>query len=85
MTRLQNGQAFPAFDVPAVGGGKISIQKTDGLARIEAAPLPCEKAAGTSQPLLDVVDNEVFPMELTHVRIDFLLCELARLCRVGAR
>ena len=25
MTRLQNGQAFPAFDVPAVGGGTISI------------------------------------------------------------
>jgi len=25
MTRLQNGQAFPAFDVPAVGGGHPSI------------------------------------------------------------
>jgi peroxiredoxin len=25
MTRLQNGQTFPAFDVPAVGGGTISI------------------------------------------------------------
>jgi peroxiredoxin len=28
MTRLQNGQAFPAFDVPAVGGGKISIPQS---------------------------------------------------------
>ena len=25
MTCLQNGQAFPAFDVPAVGGGRTSI------------------------------------------------------------
>lgn len=37
---------------------------------------PWEKAAGAAQPLLDVVDNEVFPMELTHLRMDFLLCEL---------
>jgi 5-methylthioadenosine/S-adenosylhomocysteine deaminase len=36
----------------------------------------CEKKAGTFQPLLDVVDNEVFPLELTHPRFDFLLCEL---------
>jgi peroxiredoxin len=28
MTRLQNGQAFPAFDVPAVGGGTISIPQS---------------------------------------------------------
>ena len=28
MTRLQNGQAFPAFDVPAVGGGRISIPQS---------------------------------------------------------
>ena len=28
MTRLQNGQTFPAFDVPAVGGGTISIPQT---------------------------------------------------------
>jgi peroxiredoxin len=28
MTRLQNGQAFPAFDVSAVGGGKISIPQS---------------------------------------------------------
>lgn len=28
MTRLQNGQAFPAFDVPAVGGGKISVPQS---------------------------------------------------------
>jgi peroxiredoxin len=25
---LQNGQAFPAFDVPAVGGGTISIRQS---------------------------------------------------------
>jgi peroxiredoxin len=28
MTRLQNGQTFPAFDVPAVGGGTISIPQS---------------------------------------------------------
>ncbi len=28
MTRLQNGQAFPAFDVPAVGGGTISVPQS---------------------------------------------------------
>jgi peroxiredoxin len=28
MTRLQNGQAFPAFDVPAVGGATISIRQS---------------------------------------------------------
>src|SRR6267142_2964674 len=38
---------------------------------------PCEKASGSHEPLLDVVGNEVFPMELPHARMDFLLCELA--------
>jgi peroxiredoxin len=28
MARLQNGQTFPAFDVPAVGGGTISIPQS---------------------------------------------------------
>jgi len=28
MTRLQNGQVFPTFDVPAVGGGAISIPQS---------------------------------------------------------
>jgi peroxiredoxin len=28
MTHLQNGQIFPAFDVPAVGGGTISIPQS---------------------------------------------------------
>src|SRR5262249_58946145 len=28
MTRLQNTQAFPAFDVPAAGGGTISIRQS---------------------------------------------------------
>jgi peroxiredoxin len=30
MTRLQNDQTFPAFDVPAVGGGTISPQSLRG-------------------------------------------------------
>jgi peroxiredoxin len=28
MTRLQNGQTFPTFDVPTVGGGTISIPQS---------------------------------------------------------
>jgi peroxiredoxin len=28
MTRLQSGQALPAFDIPAVGGGTISIPQS---------------------------------------------------------
>ena len=28
MTRLQNGNAFPAFDIPAVGGGVINIPQS---------------------------------------------------------
>jgi len=28
MTHLQNGQTFPTFDVPAVGGGTISIPRS---------------------------------------------------------
>jgi 5-methylthioadenosine/S-adenosylhomocysteine deaminase len=36
----------------------------------------CETKAGAYEKLLDVVDNEVFPLELTHPRFDFLLCEL---------
>ena len=28
MTRLQNGQAFPALDVPAVGGGTIGVRQS---------------------------------------------------------
>jgi 5-methylthioadenosine/S-adenosylhomocysteine deaminase len=34
--------------------------------------------AGTTPDLLDVVDNEVFPLELPHPRFDYLLCELGR-------
>jgi 5-methylthioadenosine/S-adenosylhomocysteine deaminase len=42
---------------------------------------PCEPPEASSdptklQPLLGLVDNEVFPMELPHARMDFLLCEL---------
>jgi hypothetical protein len=32
--------------------------------------------AETNRMLLDVVDNEIFPLELTHDRFDYLLCAL---------
>ncbi|WFU25149.1 amidohydrolase family protein [Bradyrhizobium sp. CB1717] len=35
----------------------------------------CNKGVG-SDALLDVVDYEVFPLELPHARLDYLLCEL---------
>jgi 5-methylthioadenosine/S-adenosylhomocysteine deaminase len=31
---------------------------------------------GAPQPISDVVDNEVFPLEMPHGRMDYLLCEL---------
>ena len=38
---------------------------------------PCEPAdASKFQQLLDVVDNEVFPMEVQHDRLDFIRCVL---------
>lgn len=37
----------------------------------------CEKDLGKIQGLLDVVDYEVFPMEIPHARMDFLRCALA--------
>jgi 5-methylthioadenosine/S-adenosylhomocysteine deaminase len=36
----------------------------------------CPTKPETDRTLLDVVDNEVFPIELMHDRMDFLLCEL---------
>jgi 5-methylthioadenosine/S-adenosylhomocysteine deaminase len=33
--------------------------------------------AETDRVLLDVVDNEIFPLELTHDRFDYLLCALS--------
>jgi 5-methylthioadenosine/S-adenosylhomocysteine deaminase len=36
---------------------------------------PCNKGSGSDAPL-DVVDYEVFPLELPHARLDYLLCEL---------
>jgi 5-methylthioadenosine/S-adenosylhomocysteine deaminase len=38
----------------------------------------CPTAVDVSRDLLDVVQNEVFPLELTHGRMDFLLCELSK-------
>jgi 5-methylthioadenosine/S-adenosylhomocysteine deaminase len=41
-----------------------------------AADDGCPTKPDTDRTLLDVVDNEVFPLELPHDRMDFLLCEL---------
>ncbi len=38
---------------------------------------PCEPADGAAyQPLFDAVDNEIFPLEVPHDRLDFLRCVL---------
>lgn len=65
-----------------------NIACSKGLARnLDAAsdlkfihPLPndpCEKDSHNLQTLFDVVDSEVFPMEVQHDRMDFLRCVLA--------
>jgi hypothetical protein len=38
----------------------------------------CPTPSGIDRTLLDVVDNEIFPMETMHGRMDFLLCELGK-------
>jgi 5-methylthioadenosine/S-adenosylhomocysteine deaminase len=37
---------------------------------------PCQKDPKNPQPLLDLVDNEVFPMEMPRDRMEFIACEL---------
>jgi 5-methylthioadenosine/S-adenosylhomocysteine deaminase len=37
----------------------------------------CPTDSAIDHTLLDVVENEIFPMELMHGRMDFLLCELS--------
>jgi 5-methylthioadenosine/S-adenosylhomocysteine deaminase len=36
----------------------------------------CPTDSGIDRTVLDVVQNEIFPMEIMHGRMDFLLCEL---------
>jgi cytosine/adenosine deaminase-related metal-dependent hydrolase len=50
---------------------------TDSGLPFKAPPdTECPTDAGTDRTLLNVVENAIFPMELMHGRMDFLLCEL---------
>jgi cytosine/adenosine deaminase-related metal-dependent hydrolase len=68
-------------------GGLLKNPCTTGLVRnldaesgiaIPAPPASevCPTNDGTDRTLLDAVDNEVFPLEVTHDRFDYLLCAL---------
>jgi hypothetical protein len=75
------GSLLPTKDHPEYTACSTGLTRNLDLASglpftSPAADDPCEKAAGSYQPLLDVVDNEVFPLELPHARMDFLVCEL---------
>jgi cytosine/adenosine deaminase-related metal-dependent hydrolase len=61
-----------------VAGLARNLDTDSGLPFAPPAPDDaCKTRPETDRTLPDVVDNEIFPMELTHDRMDFLLCELA--------
>jgi 5-methylthioadenosine/S-adenosylhomocysteine deaminase len=75
------GSLLPNKDYPNNGACAVGLARNLDLASglNFSKPNPsdkCETRAGSYQQLLDVVDYEVFPLELTHPRFDFLLCEL---------
>jgi cytosine/adenosine deaminase-related metal-dependent hydrolase len=75
------GSLLPNVDHPEYTACAVGLTRTLDVASglrftTPSRDDPCEKATGNYQPLLNVVDNEVFPLELPHVRMDFLLCEL---------
>jgi 5-methylthioadenosine/S-adenosylhomocysteine deaminase len=58
--------------------GLVRNLDTDSGIAIPAPPASevCPTKDGTDRTLLDVVDNEVFPLEVMHDRFDYLLCAL---------
>jgi amidohydrolase family protein len=75
------GSLLPTKDYPNNGDCALGLARNldldSGLNFTKPDPKDtCETKAGSYQPLLGVADNEVFPLEVTHPRFDFLLCEL---------
>jgi 5-methylthioadenosine/S-adenosylhomocysteine deaminase len=53
-----------------------NLDTNSGLPFKPPADTECPTAPEVDRTLLDVVENDIFPMELMHGRMDFLLCEL---------
>ena len=59
-----------------VSGLARNLDTDSGLPFTPPADTECPTEATVDRTLLDVVQNEIFPLELMHGRMDFLLCEL---------
>ncbi len=75
------GSLYPSKDYPNNADcAKGLVRNLDLVSGLDfKAPDPADKCgsrASAPQKIADVVDNEIFPMELPHERMDFLLCEL---------
>ncbi len=59
-----------------VAGLARNLDTDSGLPFAPPTGQACPTDPAIDRTLLDVVENEIFPMELMHGRMDFLLCEL---------
>jgi len=76
------GSLLPSKDFPHNGDCAIGLARNlDVASGFNFTPPgpndPCLAKAESGPPILDVADNEVFPLELSHPHFDYLLCELA--------
>jgi 5-methylthioadenosine/S-adenosylhomocysteine deaminase len=74
---LLRSDAYPD-NQKCVAGLVRNLDTDSGFQQQPVSDGGCPTAkADTDRRLLDVVDNEIFPLELTHDRFDYLLCALA--------
>jgi hypothetical protein len=70
------GSLYPTQDHPnRADCAKGLVRNLDLVSGLQSNP-PDPKDRCGPQTIADVVDNEVFPLELPHERVDYLLCEL---------
>ena len=73
---LVRNDAFPD-NQKCVAGLARNLDTDSGFQSSWTSDSGCPTAnTDTDRRLLDVVDNEIFPLELTHDRFDYLLCAL---------
>lgn len=71
------GSLYPTKDHPNNGDcAKGLVRNLDLASGLDRKKTDDNDGCGKAQQILDVVDNEVFPMEVPHARLDYLLCEL---------
>lgn len=71
------GSLYPTKDHPNNGDcAKGLVRNLDLASGLDRKNPDDNDGCGKVQPILDVVDNEVFPLEMPHARLDYLLCEL---------